>query len=130
MRRSTADLTHDHLTGMEAQAYGEGYPALPREARIELPDGFRHPEPRPHRPRGVIFVRPGIAKVDQQPIAEILRNMPVIALNHSGAGALIGPHHLAPLFGVELAGEHRRVHQITEQHRELAAFGLWGTRFG
>jgi hypothetical protein len=42
---------------------------------------------------------------------------------------LIRPHHLAPVFGVELAGQHGRVHQVTKQHRELAALGLNGTRF-
>jgi hypothetical protein len=42
---------------------------------------------------------------------------------------LIGPHHFAPLLRVELAGERGGIHEITEQHRELAAFGirgLWG----
>ena len=39
-------------------------------------------------------------------------------------------YDLAEVFGVELAGEDGRVHQVTEQHRELAAFGLWGAGFG
>jgi len=39
---------------------------------------------------------------------------------------LIGPHHLAPVFRVELAGQHRRVHQVAKQHGELAAFRLGG----
>jgi hypothetical protein len=56
--------------------------------------------------------------------------MALIAGDHLGAGVLIGPHHVAPLFQVEPAGEHRRVHQVTEQHRELAAFGLWRMRGG
>jgi hypothetical protein len=42
--------------------------------------------------------------------------------------ALIVPHHLAQLFWVERAGEHGRVHQITKQHSELAAFRLWRVR--
>jgi hypothetical protein len=41
---------------------------------------------------------------------------------------LIGPHHLAYLFRVKLARQARRVHQVTEQHGELAAFGLRGMR--
>jgi short-chain 2-methylacyl-CoA dehydrogenase len=69
-------------------------------------------------------VRQGIAEVDQQAIAEILGDMPLKAGDHLGAGVLIGPHHLAPLLRVELAGEHGGVHQVTKQHRELAAFGL------
>jgi hypothetical protein len=94
-----------------------------------LSHGLHHPQPGPHRPLGVIFVRQGVAKVDEQPIAEILGDMPLITGDDLGTGVLIGPHHLAPVFGVELTGEHGRVHQVTEQHGELAALGVWGTRF-
>jgi hypothetical protein len=59
---------------------------------------------------GVILVRQGIAEVDEQAITKILGNMPVIAGDHLGAGVLIGPHYLAQLFRVELAGEHGRVY--------------------
>ena len=69
----------------------------------------------------------GIAEIDQQPIAEELGDIPLIAGDHLGGRLLIGPHHFAPVFGVELAGEHRRVHQIAEQYGELAAFRFWGT---
>jgi hypothetical protein len=96
-----------------------------RQARVELPQGFEHPEPGPHGALGIIFVRQRVAEVHEQTVAEILRDMPLKARNHLGTGVLIGPHHLAQLFRVELAGEHGRVHQVTEQHGELAAF-----RFG
>jgi hypothetical protein len=72
----------------------------------------------------------GVTEVDEQTIAQILRDMPLEAGDHLGAGVLIGPHHLAPVFGVELAGEHGRVHQVTEQDGELTAFGFWGPRLG
>ena len=98
------------------------------QAGIELRHRFHDPQPRPHRPLGIIFMGLGIAEVDQQAIAEILGDIPVIAGDHLGAGLLIGPHDLAPVFRVELAGEHGRVHQIAEQHGELAAFGLWYVR--
>jgi hypothetical protein len=38
--------------------------------------------------------------------------------------AMIGPHYVSVLFGIELGGEFRGVHQVTKQHRELAAFRL------
>src|SRR5215831_10749961 len=52
--------------------------------------------------------------------------MPLKAGNHLGPGLLIGPHHLAQFFRVELAGEHSRVHQVTKQHSELTPFGFRG----
>jgi hypothetical protein len=70
-----------------------------------------------------------VAEVNEQAIAQILRDMSVIAGDHRGAGVLIGPHHLAEVFGVELTGQCGRVHQVTEQHGELTALGV-GSRRG
>src|SRR5262249_32540217 len=54
----------------------------------------------------------------------------IVALDNLGTHLLIRPYHVTPVFRVELAGESSRVHQITEHHRELTAFGFWSTRFG
>jgi len=75
-------------------------------------------------------MRPGIAEVHQQPIAEILGDIPVKVLDDLSAGGLVCPHHLAPVFGVQLTGERRRVHEIAEQHGELAPLGCRSVRFG
>ena len=92
--------------------------------------GFERPESGPHGALGVIFMRQGVAEVDQQAIAEILGDMPLKAGDHLGAGVLIGPHHLAQVFRIELTGKSRGVHQVTEQHGELAAFRLWRSGSG
>jgi hypothetical protein len=115
---------------MDAQAHSQVYPPLLRQAGIELAQGLHHAQSSAHGPLGVIFVRPGVAKVDEQAIAQILRDMPVKAGDHLGAGILIGPHHLVQLFRVKLASESGRVHQVTKQHRQLAAFSLGLVRFG
>ena len=70
---------------------------------MELSHGLDDPQPGPHRPLGVIFVRQGGAEVDQEPIAEVLGDMPLEAGDHLGARGLISPHHLAQRFRVELA---------------------------
>jgi hypothetical protein len=72
----------------------------------------------------------GVAEVDQQAVAEILGDVALITADHRGACLLIVPYDLAPLFGVELAGEHGRVRQIAEQDGELTAFGVRCTRGG
>ena len=114
---------------MDAQAHRQVHPALLRQTRVELPQGVEHPEPGPHGPLRVIFMRQGVAEVDKQAIAEILRDMPVKAGDHFGIRVLIGVHHLAKVFRIELTGERGRVHEVTEQHGELAAFRLGMTRF-
>jgi hypothetical protein len=71
-------------------------------------------------------MRLGIAKIDQQAVAEILGDMPVKALDDLGTGSLISAHHVPPIFGIKLAGERGRIHQVTEQYSKLPAFGLGG----
>ena len=121
---AAAHLPHDDQPGMDPQAHRQLHPPLLRETGIELPQGLDDPQPGPHGPLGVIFVRQGVAKVDEQAVAEILRDMALKAGDHLGAGLLIGPHHLAQVFRVELADERRRVHEVTEQDGELAPFRL------
>ena len=58
-----------------------------------------------HAAQGIVFVRHRPAKVHQQPIAEILRDVARVLLNHRGGGRLIRPHDLAQVFGVELLRE-------------------------
>ena len=76
----------------------------------------------------VVFMGLGIAEVHQQAIAEVLGNVAVKALDDLGTGGLIGPHHGSEVFRIESTRQHRRVHQVTEQHGELAAFGVRGQR--
>ena len=64
----------------------------------------------------------GIAKVDQQPIAQILRKVALMPLNHLGTGLLILLHDRPVVFGIKLRGQRGRAHQITEHHRQLPPF--------
>jgi hypothetical protein len=114
---------------MDAQAHGQLHPALPLQAGIELAQGLHDAQPGPHRPLRVVFVRLWVAKVDEQAVAQILRDMPLKAGDHLGTGVLISADHLAQLFRIKPAGERGRVHQVTKQDGELAAFRL-GRRSG
>src|ERR1700737_2948338 len=63
----------------------------------------------------------GVAKVNQQPIAEIFRNVSTEFCDDRNAGSLIRAHYLAHLFGITLLGQRRRADEITEHYRQLAA---------
>jgi hypothetical protein len=76
----------------------------------------------------IILMGLGIAKVDQKPITEELGDVPVIAANHLRTGGMIRPDHVPVVFGVELGGEFRGVHEVTEHHRELPTFGFGRSR--
>jgi hypothetical protein len=116
---------HDRA-GVDAEPYGELDTVLCRQTGIQGGDGLDNTQASVHRTPGLVFMGRGVAKIDQQPIAEVLGNMPLVACNDLSRGLLVGAHHRAQVFGVELAGELRRTHQITEQHRELPPFRLWG----
>ena len=101
--------------------------AAPRDAvrvRIEFLHSCDHTQTCPHSSLRIVFMRLGIAKVDEQAIAEILRNVPLQTLDHRGACGLVGADDLTAGLRVELARQGRGVHQIAEQHRELTALGI------
>ena len=55
--------------------------------------------------------------------------MAVKALDDGGSGLLVCLYHLPQIFRIELAGEGRRIDEVTEHHRELAPFGIWDATF-
>jgi hypothetical protein len=71
-----------------------------------------------------------IAKVDQQTIAKVLGDMPIVALDNFRTRRLICPHHFPVLFGIKLGGKFRGVHEITEHDGELATFSFRYTMLG
>src|SRR5262245_38269007 len=109
---------------MAPPAHGQMHSPLLSQASIELSQGLDDTQPSPHRSLRVIFVRQRVAEVDEQAVAEVLGNIPLIAGDHLGTGLLIGAYHLAQVFGIELTGEAGRVDQVSEEHRELAPLGF------
>jgi len=126
---ATTDLA-DHQPGVDAEPHRQAHPIRRLQARIQRPHGLDHPEPAAHGPLDRVFMSLGIAKVHQQAIAEVLRNVAIKALDDLGTGVLVGAHNLAQVFWVELAGEACGIHQVTEQDGELAAFGVRRRRRG
>ena len=113
---------------MDAHAHGQPHASFLLQPGIQEPYGLQDTQSGPPGALGIVFVCLGIAKVHQQAVAQILRNIPVKALDHRGAGLLVVPHDVAPVFRIALPGEPGRVHQIAEHDRELAAFGVKGLR--
>jgi hypothetical protein len=97
------------------------------EAEVEVMQGRENLQAGPYGPLGVIFMGRGIAEVHQQPVAQVLGNVALIALDHCGTGLLISLYHLPQIFRVKLGGERGRAYQVTEQHRELAPLGVYRT---
>src|SRR5215472_4607136 len=58
-------------------------------------------EPGPHRPLGVVLMRPRIAEIDQHPVAHEFGDKSVIAHDGAGNGVLTGPESPAQFLGVK-----------------------------
>ena len=119
---ATPHLPHDDGAGMDAEPHGEFDAVLRRQAGVQGRDGLDNPQAGMHRTSGIVFMGRGIAKIDQQPIAEVLGDVAFVGLDDLGRGLLVGADHGAQVFGVELARELRGAHQVTEHHGELPPF--------
>ena len=114
---------------MDADTHGELHAIVALKLSVDGGHTVDIAQTRVHGSHGIVFVGAGVAKVDEKAIAEILRNMPLIALNDLGCCLLICPYHLAQVFGVEFPREFRGADQIAEHDRELAAIGVWNRLF-
>jgi hypothetical protein len=121
---ASAHFADDDGTGVNANTDLE----RTREAHLQGMHGLDNPEPDPHGPCGIIFMGRRIAEVHEEPITEVLSDMAVKALDYLRTGLLIRPNYLAEFFGIQLSREGSGAHQVTEQHGELAAFGLSSRR--
>src|SRR5262249_4567250 len=99
------------------------------QTSIEVSHGIEDTQARAYCSVSVIFVCHRIAKIDQEPVPQELGNIPIVALDDFRTRRLIGTDDLPILFGVELGGELRGVHEVTKHHGQLAAFGFWGARY-
>src|SRR4029453_12361879 len=81
-------------------------------------------QPRAYCPACIIFMGSRIAKVDQQSIPQILREVAVMSLDHLSAGLLILLHDRPVVLGIELGGEGSGTYQVAEHHRELPALSF------
>ena len=121
---------HDHRPRMDANPHREPNAFSLFQAGVQRPQSVEEAQAGTDSSLGVVFVRLRVTKVHQQAITQILGDMPLKTLHHLDPGRLIGQHHLAQVFRVELTGKAGGVGQVTEQHRELVALGLGGTRGG
>ena len=87
-------------------------------------------EPGPDRPLGLVLVRLRPAEIGEHAVAHVLGDVPAPALDHLGAGVLIGADHRAHVLGIEPRRQLGRAHQVAEQHRQLPPLGLgWARRW-
>jgi hypothetical protein len=93
MSLTPTHLPHHDGAGVDANPHGQLYPVRCCQTGIQSRDSLDHAKPGVHGAPGVVFMRRGVAKIDQQPIADILSDMAFVRLDDRGHGLLVGAHH-------------------------------------
>jgi len=120
LRRAFADqIADDDQPSGNTDADGEPL----RSAGLQAPHRRCYFEPRPHRPLGVVLMRPRKTEIGQHPVAHEFRDKAVIARDNAGNSVLIGADLLAQFLGVEPRRQGSRADQITEHHGQLPPLG-------
>jgi len=83
--------------------------------------GIDHGEGRSRRSLGIRLVSLGPAEIGHHPIAEVLGDMPAEALDGLCRHAMVLADDLAPLFGIQMAGDLGRADEIAEKYRQMAS---------
>src|SRR5262249_6321666 len=109
----------DHGAGMDADSHREPDTELALEARVERADRVDDVEPGADAALDVELVGTRVAEVGEHTVAEVLRNVALVAAGDAGARGLGRADDGPEIFGVELLGELRRLGQVAEHDREL-----------
>jgi hypothetical protein len=88
---------------MQTNTHGYPYAELRLQTRIQRRHRFDDGQAGGHSARCCVFVGVRPAKVDHQPIPEVLGNMAVIGLDQLVGGGLLRPHHGPIVFGIKLS---------------------------
>jgi hypothetical protein len=121
----TPHLSNHDQSGVYTETYCQSDAFVLFETGMQGSYRLYNSQPGADSSLGIVFVCLRIAKIEQETIPEQLGDVPIVALDNVSTHPLIRTHHVPVLFGVELAGEARGVHEVTEQHGELAPFRLW-----
>ena len=132
-QRGTTAASHlaDHCgAGVDAHARLDRHPVLRLDVRAQHLEAAEHFAARPHGPLGVVLMGLRVAEIDQQPVAQVLRDVAGVAFDHRRTGLLVAAHQLVPRLGPKPRNQLRRVHEITEHHRELTMLRFQRSRSG
>jgi hypothetical protein len=124
LARPAAHLPNDRQPCVQSKADRHAYPITWLHMGIEWCHGLDNGQAGMHGAHGSVFVRLWPAKVEQQAIAEVLRHVAIKRLYGRYHSLLVGAHHAAVVFRVELLRQLCGIDEIAEQHRHLPAFGI------
>jgi len=119
---SFADLVaDDHRSGGDADPHRELDPGRSTGCGIQLRHRIDDAETRTHRSLGLVLMGARVAEIDENAVAHVLRDKPVVAPDRRAAPVLKRRDHIAQIFGVHPGRERGRPHQVAEHYGQLAS---------
>ena len=118
---SLPDFAHDHGSGVDADAHRQANASLGLEPLVQGVELTQQREARAHSALGVVLMGPRVTEVDEQAVAQVLSDVPLVTRDRLGGGLLVGAHHVAQVLRVETFRQRRRAHEVAEHDRELTA---------
>ena len=115
-----ADGADVDAPGVHAGAHAHLPAAGPRRAAVERLHAGEDVEPAAHGAPDVVLVRLREAEIDQHAVAQVLRDVAVVAGDRLGAHPLVFGEQLVQVLGVERLRQLGRADQVAHQHGELA----------
>ena len=114
-------VTHDNQASRNADP--DPHVQISKLLQTQPSDGSHELEPGENGSFGSIFVRYGIAEVDENAVSRILRDVSAIEADRSNACLVIGGDQIAKVLGIEPDRQTDRILEITEQEGQLSPFG-------
>ena len=124
MQKSDPIFAPNPIAG-DDQTCGDSDPHLQIQINFDPGYGIDNVQSDPDRALRIVLMRPGIAEIDQNAVAQILGHMALEACHLGGTGFLIAADDGAEIFRVEFLRNRRRANQIAEHQCQLPPF-----RFG
>ncbi len=122
-------LRDQHQSGMNPDSRLQPGQRPSMNVGIEIAQLLEQCQSRARGALGIVLVRGGIAEVDEDAVAEHLRDESAEPLHDRQRESLVATQQRAEIFRIQSFGQVRGTHQVDELDRQKAAFGSLVARF-
>ena len=112
--------------GMDAHPRRQAHARGGQQLGVEPLEARHHGEAGADGTLGIVLVSRGVPEVRQEPVAEVLGDVPAEARHHRPAHLLVGQDQLATVLGIERLGQLGGADQVAEHHRQVTPLAAVG----
>jgi hypothetical protein len=103
MALTASHVTDHHHAGVDTDPKGDADTTSALQVRVEFFEACENPETGTNGPVGIILMGGRITEIDEDAVAEILRDMPIEVLDYGARDLLVGLDQFAQILWIEPA---------------------------